>query len=113
MAKNSCGRFYEVQVKSTRKGKGSEYVFVPESKAGDLGESRLLCYLRFVDDNLPHVYVIPMSAWREPEGECGRVFVHHGYENGESEPEYGMNCSNRNMSLLERYRSEKVLAGIL
>ena len=114
VAKNSRGTFYEVQVKSTRKGKSS-YIFVPESKAGGLSELRLLCYLRFVDDALPHVYVIPMSTWREPKGECRCVFVHHRYQNGKSKPEYGMNCSDRNMPLLEcyRYRSEDVLAGIL
>lgn len=104
VAKNKKGRYYEVQVKSTRPG--TSYVFFEKSKAGNLSPNRLLCYVRFDDGNLPEVYIIPFEVWKKPHG----MFVYHDYK----DPEYGMNCSEKNKPHLdEHYRSADMLPELL
>lgn len=110
IAKSPNGTFYEVQAKSTRPT--TDYVFVKKSKAGNLSDTQLLCYLRFAEGSLPDVYVIPFSVWKNPKSaenpDC--MFVDRAsYDT----PEFGMNCSNRNMPQLAEYRSEEYLPKLL
>lgn len=106
VAKNKNDRYYEVQVKSTRPR--TSYVFFKKDKAGGLSPNRLLCYVRFTnEDSDPlKVYIIPFEVWNEPKG----MFVYHG---NYKKPEYGMNCSEKNMGQLEPYRSEVKLPYLL
>lgn len=105
VAKSPSGIYYEVQVKSSRPDNTS-YVFMKKSKASGLDDTHLLCYLRFAEGFLPEVYVIPFSVWKNPTG----MFVDR---DSYKEPEYGMNCSKRNMPQLNGYRSEVYLHDLL
>lgn len=82
-AKN--GVFYEVQVKSMFKG---NYVFMQKDKLV-LDDRHLVCFLHFEDDMLPEVYVIPATAWNEPNS----VLVDRNYDKPgqKSKPEGGIN----------------------
>lgn len=84
--------YYEVQVKALR---NTGYVFM-KKKDMLITDNRLICLLLFTNDNLPAVYVIPATAWQAPE----KPLVSHDYD----EPEWGINLSNRNIPLLEKYR---------
>ena len=52
------------------------------------------------------MYIIPSSAWNNMDS---RLFVYHSYEDKKSEPEYGINISQRNMPELEKYKFNKVI----
>lgn len=88
--------FYEVQVKSIS---NSGYVFF--QKKMRLEGNRLLCLLRFVDDELPEVYIIPATTWLEPKP----PFVSRDYEKEgqKSKPEWGINVSKKNLPQLFNY----------
>ncbi len=100
-------QFYEVQVKAVR---NYGYVFIPETKMEILTPCRLVCYLHFLEDKLPDVFVIPSTAWEEPN----EVLVHRKYKKpGQtSKPEYGINVSRKNYSLLYPYCVEEQLRKI-
>lgn len=102
--------YYEVQVKSTRPP--TSYVFMKKSKVAALNNTHLLCYLRFNDGSLPDVFVIPYSVWLNPKGpgNPNSMFVDR---TDYLSPEYGMNCSKRNMGQLAIYKSEIYLPGLL
>lgn len=98
-------RFYEVQVKSVR---NYGYVFIPESKMKELTPYRLVCCLHFLDDKLPDVFVIPATSWEMPN----ELLVHRKYDKPglTSKPEYGINISRKNYSLLNPYCVEEQLS---
>ena len=89
--------FYEVQVKSIC---NSGYVFCRKDKM-PLKDIWLLCLLRFVDDELPEVYIIPATTWLEPKP----PFVSRDYEKEgqKSKPEWGINVSKKNLPQLSNY----------
>ena len=93
--------YYEVQVKSA---KNHSYVYAQKDKM-PISPNRLLCYLRFVDDSLPDVYVIPSTVWLTPN----HVFVDRPYEKAgqKSKPEWGINVSQKNLPELEPYLAEQ------
>lgn len=103
----NTGIFYEVQVKSLCK---SNYVLISESKM-EIKNNRLICFLHFIDDELPEVYVIPSTAWVETNEVTDKVLVHKKYDRPElkSKPEWGINYSKKNKPLLERYKAEAYL----
>ncbi len=94
-------KFFEVQVKSIFKG---NYVFIPKSKI-KIDDSHLVCLLKFSENALPDVYVIPATVWNNPNG----VFVERNYDkpNQKSKPEWGISVTKANLQLLEPYRIEK------
>lgn len=96
--------FYEVQVKSVR---DYGYVFVAKSKMPELTDNRLVCYMHFVDGKLPDVFVIPATAWLNPNA----VLVDRKYDKPgqKSAPEWGINISKKNYDLLTDYRAENWL----
>ena len=67
-------RFFEVQVKSVR---DYGYIYMTKSKMPKLSEDRLVCYLHFIDGQLPDVFVIPATAWNTPNA----VLVDRKYDN--------------------------------
>lgn len=97
-------RFYEVQVKSVR---DYGYIYMAKSKMSELSENRLVCYLHFIDGQLPDVFVIPASAWKKPNA----VLVDRKYDKPgqKSEPEWGINISKKNYDLISEYRAENWL----
>lgn len=94
-------RFYEVQVKSVR---NYGYVFIAKSKMPELSENRLVCYLHFIDGQLPEVFVIPATAWNKPNA----VLVDRKYDKPgqNSKPEWGINISKKNYTLLDEYKAD-------
>ena len=101
-------KFYEVQVKSVR---DYGYVFISKSKMPVLTSDRLVCYLHFIDDQLPDVFVIPATAWDKPNA----VLVERNYDKpGQtSKPEWGINISKKNFRVLDSYKADNKLQEIL
>jgi hypothetical protein len=93
--------YYEIQVKSSR---DYTYVYIPKSKM-DLSANRIVCLLLFSDDSLPEVYVIPATAWLAPND----LLKDKNYNELKSAPEWGINLSQKNKSLLTPYIIEKSL----
>ena len=101
-------KFYEVQVKSVR---DYGYVFISKSKMPVLTSDRLVCYLHFLDDQLPDVFVIPATAWDKPNA----VLVERNYDKpGQtSKPEWGINISKKNFRVLDSYKADNKLKEML
>lgn len=99
-------RYYEVQVKSVR---DYGYIYMAKSKMPELSEDRLVCYLHFIDGQLPDVFVIPTTAWENPNA----VLVDRKYDKPgqKSEPEWGINISKKNYNLLDEYKADCWLKG--
>ena len=100
-------RFYEVQVKAVR---DYGYVYMAKSKMPELSDDRLICYLHFIDGDLPDVFVIPASAWATPNA----VLVDRKYDKPgqKSEPEWGINISKKNYDILNEYKAETYLKNL-
>ena len=96
--------FCEVQVKAVR---DYNYVLIKKSKMPELKENRLVCYLHFLDGKLPDVFVIPSTAWKNPNA----VFVDRDYDkpNQKSAPEWGINISHKNYYMLDKYKADTQL----
>ena len=90
--------YYDVQVKSIR---GMYYIFLPKERF-TLRDNLLAAIGLFEDGDLPRLYLIPATAWHQPNA----LFVDRDYEGLKSKPEYGLNISERNLLLLERYKFE-------
>ena len=104
IAKNSNSVFYEIQVKSTR---NDNYAFIKKNKIV-LDENHLVCYIRFIDGELPDCYVFPSTVWNNPDGS---LFSSRDYEGKKSAPEYGINVKN-NLEKLTTYKIENTLSKI-
>lgn len=105
VAKNKNGMFWEVQVKSLR---ALNYIF-SYKKHFDISQPNLLLHLlMFKDGSMPESYLIPATEWQQPN----MLLCQHDYVGKESEPEYGMNISKRNLPLLQRYRIEEIIPRI-
>lgn len=85
---------FEIQVKAVR---NYNYTFISGAKMPELSDKRLVCYMNFIDEQVPIVYIIPASVWKNPN----EVLNYKEYE----KPEYGINASRKNMHLLELYVS--------
>lgn len=97
--------FLKFQVKSVRTDR-TQYVFMRKDYFDIEDENLYLILLLLVDGEYPDAYLIPTSAWREDN----KVFVYHSYEGKKSDPEYGVNISNKNMAALEKYKLATTLA---
>lgn len=58
-------------------------------------------------NELPDVYLIPASAWKEEND----LLRNRNYDKPEqkSEPEWGVNISKKNKNILEQYRIERMI----
>jgi len=93
----------DIQVKSVRL-KSSAYVFITKNnwKPEDLHRTNLyLALVLLKDGEAPNVYLIPASAWLEPN----EIFCNRDYnkEGQKSLPEWGINISLKNMDILLKY----------
>lgn len=90
--------FYEVQVKSLCHG---NYVYISKDDF-KIDDRHLVCFLRFKDDKMPDVYLIPSRVWEKPNA----VFVDRKYDKpGQtSKPEWGINYSKKNIEILAPYK---------
>ncbi len=95
--------YCRIQVKSSYK---SNYVFMTKNKT-PLEEDFWICYIRFIKDALPEVYIIPTKEWEKPNA----VLVDREYsEEQKSKPEWGINYSQKNACLLDKYKANLVLS---
>jgi len=106
IVKTKSGIFLEIQVKSVLKTK---YVFMQKEKWNIESPTTYLSLLLFEDGKLPETYLIPATAWKNPNVLLGDK----DYEGLKSKPEYGLNLSKRNMQLLQEYKLEDVIATIV
>lgn len=97
--------FIEVQVKSLRE---TGYVFMQKEKFV-LRDHLYLALGLLVDGQSPDLYLIPSLVWKE----SNQVFVNRDYEGLTSKPEWGLNVSNKNKSVLEKYRFETIIESIV
>lgn len=99
IVRDKKNRFCEIQVKSLR---GTGYVFMPKSKFDINNKNLYLTLLIFKPGSLPDIFLIPAAAWEVPN----EVFVDRKYDKpGQtSAPEWGVNISNRNYSILEIFK---------
>jgi hypothetical protein len=102
VARRERDRFYDVQVKSVR---GYNYIFVPKEKTSEKDDHRYLAVVILHEGLEPAFYLIPMTAWQNPNA----LLVGRDYESGTSKPEWGLNLSATNQSLLDPYRFETVV----
>jgi hypothetical protein len=91
------GRYFEVQVKSVRVGR-SNYIFLPKSKF-PMRDTMLAAVVLLYPGQEPQLYLIPATAWREPNA----LLVDRVYEGLTSAPEWGLNLSEKNAPLLVPY----------
>jgi len=98
--------YYEVQVKSVC---GFGYVFITKEKM-PLSANRVVCCLHFIDGELPDVYIIPSTAWLAPNA----VFAERKYDKEwqKSDPEWGINLSQKNLYLLKPYKAQESLKSL-
>lgn len=66
-----------------------------------------LCLLIFRQNELPDVYLIPASAWKEEND----LLRNRDYDKPDqkSEPEWGVNVSKKNQKILDNYKIEKLI----
>ena len=95
VARYENGPFLSIQVKSIRE-KG--YVFMQKEKF-ELSPDLYLAVAILHEGGEPKLFLIPSEAWKEPN----ELLVEHNYEGKKSKPEWGLNLSNKNMNMLERY----------
>ena len=94
---------YDVQVKSSR---NLNYIFFPKSKFKPR-KNLLAAVVLFLHDQVPLFYLIPSMAWHEPG--TGNLFANRMYEGKKSAPEWGLNLSERKLSLLAPYAFENMI----
>ena len=106
IAKNSDGSYYEIQVKSVR---NDNYVFIRKDKLV-IDPNHLVCFIRFIDGELPDCYVFPSTVWNNPDGS---LFTSKDYEGLKSRPEYGISCKKKeNLKNLQKYRADAFLSSL-
>ena len=54
----------------------------------------------------PKLFLIPSEAWKKPN----KLLVDRNYEGKKSKPEWGLNISNKNMNLLEKYSFSRTVS---
>jgi len=106
IVKTKSGIFLEIQVKSILK---SKYVFMQKEKWDIESPTTYLSLLLFEDGKLPETYLIPATAWKNPN----TLLCDKDYEGLKSKPEYGLNLSKKSMQLLQDYRLEDLIAAII
>ena len=93
--------YYDIQVKSVR---GLNYIFFPKDKFSPR-RNLLAAIVIFFEGKPPKIYLIPSTEWLNPND----LFVSRDYEGKKSKPEWGLNLSKKNLSLLEKFEFDKVV----
>ena len=107
VARFNKSSFLSIQVKSLRKDTG--YVFMTKNNF-EPDPNLYLALGLLSEGNTPKLYLIPSTVWLEPNA----VFVDRAYGEGyKSSPEWGVNISKKNMSLLEPYLFDEVIKSLI
>ena len=89
------GVFHEIQVKSVCRG---SYVFLRKDKF-ELRENLWAVVVRFVDGEVPTVYLMPAMTWLDPTP----PFTSREYEGRQSAPEWGLSLAKKHMDALAAF----------
>lgn len=95
VARHEKGPFLSLQVKSLR---GRGYVFMRKQHF-ELADDLFLALAILENDQDPELFLIPSQCWRTET----KLFRDRNYEGKKSEPEWGLNVSERNMEALRKY----------
>ena len=95
VARYNKERFLSIQVKSIR---GNSYVFMQKDKV-ELSNDLYLALAILDEGKEPKLYLIPSIAWQSPNS----LLVDRDYEGKKSNPEWGINISDKNEHLLNKY----------
>lgn len=90
--------YYDIQVKSVR---GLNYIFFPKEKF-PLRSNLIAAIVLFTENETPKIFLIPSFEWKFPN----TLLVDHEYTAKKSKPEWGLNLSLKNISILEKYNFE-------
>lgn len=94
--------FLKFQIKTVQQT--TKYVRM-RKKYFNIADKTLFLFLTILKENtLPLSYIIPTAAW---EKDTTGMFVYREYKDKKSEPEYGINLSDKNIPLLDSYSVEK------
>ena len=106
VVKDTDGHFYEVQVKSVRQ---DNYLPIAYDKfQANFSDYFIICYIRFKDDEMPKMYLIPTSAWETPNA----LLPNYRYDKGQkSNPEIGISYNPKNAPLLEMWKAANFFEG--
>ena len=105
IAKSRDGTYYEVQVKSVR---NDNYMFIRKNKI-EIDARHLVCFIRFIDGELPDCYVFPATVWEHPDPN-DTLFTSKDYEGLKSDPEYGINVKKKeNLAAMQKYKVDRTL----
>ena len=95
----------DVQVKTIRKN--NNYTFVTKkSWNNELRDNLYLLLVTLIDNEMPTVYLIPSTVWKNP---TSSLFVDRDYKGLSSPPEWGINISAKNMKELSKYEISKYI----
>lgn len=100
--------FLSIQVKSLRTS--SSYIYMTKNNF-KMSPNQYLVLGLLVDKEMPDLYLIPASAWLEPNS----LFKSYDYEGDvyKSKPEWGLNISPKNINLLEPYRFDSCIQNLV
>lgn len=98
-------RYYDVQVKSCRE---LNYIFFRKDKFSPR-TNLLAAVVLFTNGETPRLYLIPSTAWLQPNA----LLVSHDYEGKRSKPEWGLNLSKKNLSLLIQFSFDQIVQRLL
>lgn len=98
-------RYFDVQAKSVRLMQGKPtYINFPKDRFS-LRDNLLAAVVLLRDHEAPDLYLIPATAWREPNA----LFKSYDYVDRKSKPEWGLNITQHNLSLLAPYAFETIV----
>ena len=101
MARYENGPYLSIQVKSLRK---RGYVFMQKDRF-EICPDWYLALAILNQSEEPRIYLIPSEAWKTPNA----LLVDRDYVGKKSNPEWGLNISNRNMGILERFSFQNMI----
>lgn len=102
--RKNADTYFDIQVKAVR---NSNYIFFRKGKF-KIKDNLYAAVVLLSQQKAPRLYLIPSTVWNNPNV----VFVSKDYEGKKSVPEYGINISKKNVSILEEYRFDKVLENL-
>ena len=102
--KDKNGRFCEIQVKSLFR---ASYTYILKRHLNVENPNYYVFFLHFKNESAPTAYLIPATAWKNPEG----ALVSRDYDKvgQKSQPEYGISLSRKTIDSLEKYKFERVV----
>jgi hypothetical protein len=102
IVKKESDRYWEVQVKSVHR---SNYIFFPKSKFKPERNNLFAAVVVFTSSEPPSLYLLSAALWRTPNS----LLVDRKYVGKKSAPEWGLQLSKKNESLLSEYAFDKVV----